>query len=138
MVAIKYLSDIRERHLGNLTNDIRGDVARVGNLFISLCGDEILLLDAIFLVNRGENLLNGNACRFSAAEELGNATASEVHINLLTGEENSRTELFDSTLDLTDIGTKILCKEGKHVLWKFNANLLCLFLDDGNTKLKVG
>ena len=138
MIAIEYLSDIGKRHLGNLTNNVHGNVARVGNLLVSLCGDEILLLDAVLLVNRGENLFNGNACGLGTAEELGNATAGEIHINLLAGEENSRAELFDSALNLTNVGTKVLREEREHVLGKLNANLLRLLLDNRNAKLKVG
>ena len=109
----------------------------VGYVLGSLGAKKILLFNSVAIVYSREYLIHNDLNGNDSACDLLQAGCGDLHSDRSAREEYDSAELLDSTLYLTDIRAEIFSKEGKHLVREGYRYLLCLFLYDSNSQLKI-
>ena len=133
--AAEDLSDVRIGHFGDVADKVNGNVPCLSDLLVPFRSGQLFLFDVVFVEYGGENLIHRHVYRLCSAEKLRQAVLGKIHGNAFSRKEGHGAQLFDSALDLPDIGAEIFRKESQHVVRKFNRSMLRFFLDNGNAKL---
>ena len=138
MVAVEDLTDAGEGHVGDLTDQVDGNVSCLCNVLGAALADDVLFLDAVFFVHGNKDLIHSHVHGLSTAQKLVNTAACRFHGDHLAVHKANGAELAYRALDLSDIGAQVFGKKFQHLLRDLNAHLLCLVFDNGNAQLRVG